>query len=76
MAVAEVDSGNEKVEEFLEARGWVRGESAQNPGGGTLVVASQAISADPSSISFSEARILATEEAFLQAMGELALETQ
>jgi hypothetical protein len=71
MAVSEVDSGNEKVEEFLEARGWIRGQSAQNPGGGTLVVASQSISADPKSISFSEARILATEEAFLQAMGEL-----
>lgn len=71
MAVSEVDSGNEKVEEFLEARGWVRGESDQNPGGGRLVVASQAISADPTSISFSEARIMATEEAFLQAMGEL-----
>ncbi|MBQ0745200.1 MAG: hypothetical protein KBT82_00245 [Marinobacter sp.] len=71
MAVSEVDPGNEKVEEFLDARGWARGESANNPGGGTLVVASQAISADPTSISFSEARILATEEAFLQAMGEL-----
>lgn len=71
MAVKEVDSGNEKVQEFLEARGWVRGQSEQNPGGGMLVVASQAISADPTSISFSEARILATEEAFLQAMGEL-----
>lgn len=71
MAVKEVDSGNEMVQEFLDARGWVRGQSANNPGGGMLVVASQAISADPTSISFSEARILATEEAFLQAMGEL-----
>lgn len=71
MAVAEVDRGDELVQEFLEARGWVRGQSASNPGGGTLVVATQPIAADPSTIEFSEARILATEEAFLQAMGEL-----
>ena len=36
-----------------------------------MVVASQAISADPTNISFSQARIIATEEAFLKAMGEL-----
>lgn len=71
MSVSEVDPGDGKIQEFLEARGWVRGQSEQNPAGGTLVVASQAISADPSSISFSQARIIATEEAFLKAMGEL-----
>ncbi|HEV8077055.1 MAG TPA: hypothetical protein VGP45_01585, partial [Marinobacter sp.] len=67
MSVTEVDSGTEKIDAFLEARGWVRGQSERNPGGGTLVVTSQAINADPSSIAFSEARVLATEEAFLQA---------
>jgi hypothetical protein len=71
MSVTEVDSGTEKIDAFLGARGWIRGQSERNPGGGTLVVTSQAISADPSSIAFSEARVLATEEAFLQAMGEL-----
>ncbi|OEY65500.1 hypothetical protein BG841_02850 [Marinobacter sp. X15-166B] len=71
MAVTEVDAGSTVIDEYLDARGWSRGQSKNNPGGGTLVVASQAISADPTSIAFSEARILATEEAFLQAMGEL-----
>ncbi len=71
MAVSEVDGGDKKIQEFLDARGWVRGESKSNPAGGTLVVASQAISADPGTIEFSQARIIATEEAFLKAMGEL-----
>ncbi|MFC4259164.1 DUF6844 domain-containing protein [Marinobacter lacisalsi] len=71
MAVSEVDPGDEKIQEFLDARGWVRGQSEKNPAGGTLVVASQAIAADPSTIEFSQARIIATEEAFLKAMGEL-----
>ncbi|GHD50485.1 hypothetical protein SAMN05216429_10897 [Marinobacter persicus] len=71
MAVSEVDPGDKKIQEFLDARGWVRGQSEKNPAGGTLVVASQAISADPTNISFSQARIIATEEAFLKAMGEL-----
>jgi len=71
MSVSEVDPGDGKIQEFLDARGWVRGESDKNPAGGTLVVTSQAIAADPSSISFSQARIIATEEAFLKAMGEL-----
>lgn len=71
MSVSEVDPGDGKIQEFLDARGWVRGESEKNPAGGTLVVTSQAIAADPSSISFSQARIIATEEAFLKAMGEL-----
>lgn len=71
MAVSEVDPGDKKIQEFLDARGWVRGESDKNPAGGTLVVASQAIAADPSTIEFSQARIIATEEAFLKAMGEL-----
>jgi hypothetical protein len=71
MSVTEVDSGTAKIDEFLEARGWIRGQSERNPGGGTLVVTSQAINSDPSSIAFSDARVLATEEAFLQAMGEL-----
>lgn len=70
-AVSEVDRGDDLVMEFLDARGWIRGQSASNPGGGTIVVVTQAIAADPSTIEFSEARILATEEAFLQAMGEL-----
>ncbi|WP_372972720.1 DUF6844 domain-containing protein [Marinobacter sp.] len=71
MAVSEVDPGDKKIQEFLDARGWVRGESDKNPAGGTLVVASQAIAADPSTIQFSQARVIATEEAFLKAMGEL-----
>lgn len=71
MAVSEVDSGDKKIQEFLEARGWSRGQSDNNPGGGNLVVATQAIASDPTSISFSQARIIATEEAFLKAMGEL-----
>ncbi|MFW5823819.1 MAG: DUF6844 domain-containing protein [Marinobacter sp.] len=71
MAVSEVDPGDKKIQEFLDARGWVRGESESNPAGGTLVVASQAIGADPSTIQFSQARVIATEEAFLKAMGEL-----
>ncbi|WP_166253838.1 DUF6844 domain-containing protein [Marinobacter salicampi] len=71
MAVSEVDAGDEKVQEFLEARGWIQGESEKNPGGGMLVVGSASVAADPSDISYSEARILATQEAFLGAMGEL-----
>ncbi len=71
MAVSEVDPGDKKIQEFLDARGWVRGESDRNPAGGTLVVASQAIAADPAHIEFSQARVIATEEAFLKAMGEL-----
>ena len=71
MAVSEVDPGDKKIQEFLDARGWVRGESKSNPAGGTLVVASQAVAADPGTIEFSQARIIATEEAFLKAMGEL-----
>lgn len=71
MSVSEVDPGDERIQEFLDARGWVRGQSENNPAGGTLVVTSQAIAADPSRISFSQARIIATEEAFLKAMGEL-----
>ena len=71
MAVSEVSQGDEKIQEFLDERGWVRGQSDRNPGGGMLVVASKSIPADPSSISFSQARVIATEEAFLKAMGEL-----
>lgn len=71
MSVDEVDPGDGKIQEYLDARGWVRGQSEKNPAGGTLVVASQAIAADPMNISFSQARIIATEEAFLKAMGEL-----
>lgn len=74
MAVSEVDPGDKKIQEFLDARGWVRGQSEKNPAGGTLVVTSQAIAADPSTIEFSQARIIATEEAFLKAMGELVSE--
>jgi hypothetical protein len=71
MAVSEVDSGNEEVQKFLEARGWVQGESEKNPGGGTLVIGRASVAADSTDISYSEARILATQEAFLSAMGEL-----
>ncbi|WBA18265.1 DUF6844 domain-containing protein [Salinivibrio kushneri] len=71
MAVDEVSRGDERILDFLDERGWVRGQSNKNPAGGMLVVASSSIPADPSSISFSEARIIATEEAFLKAMGEL-----
>lgn len=71
MAVSEVDPGDKRIQEFLDARGWVRGESESNPAGGMLVVASQAIAAEPTNIEFSQARVIATEEAFLKAMGEL-----
>ncbi|WP_344704017.1 DUF6844 domain-containing protein [Halomonas cibimaris] len=71
MAVGEVSRSDEKIQAFLNERGWVQGESPNNPAGGTLVVASQDIAVDPTSIDFSQARLIATEEAFLQAMGEL-----
>lgn len=71
MAVSEVDAGNEEVQKFLDARGWVQGESEKNPGGGMLVVGRASVAADSTDISYSEARILATQEAFLGAMGEL-----
>ncbi|MDR9440665.1 MAG: hypothetical protein RI841_14385, partial [Halomonas sp.] len=61
----------EKIQAFLQDRGWVQGESANNPANGTLVVASADIAMDPTSVDFSQARLIATEEAFLQAMGEL-----
>ncbi|MDT8879218.1 hypothetical protein RSO68_07030 [Halomonas saccharevitans] len=70
-AVDEVSQSDEKIQAFLRSRGWVQGESSGNPAGGILVVASQDIAADPTSIDFSQARLIATEEAFLQAMGEL-----
>jgi len=70
-AVDEVSQSDEKIQAFLRSRGWVQGESSSNPAGGILVVASQDIAADPTSIDFSQARLIATEEAFLQAMGEL-----
>ncbi|NYS60500.1 DUF6844 domain-containing protein [Vreelandella salicampi] len=71
MAIDEVSRSDEKIQAFLNERGWVQGESPNNPAGGTLVVTSQDIAADPTSIDFSQARLIATEEAFLQAMGEL-----
>lgn len=70
-SVDEVSQSDEKIQAFLESRGWVQGESGSNPAGGILVVASQDIPADPTSIDFGQARLTATEEAFLQAMGEL-----
>ncbi|SDJ34869.1 DUF6844 domain-containing protein [Billgrantia gudaonensis] len=70
-AIDEVSQSDEKIQAFLQDRGWVQGESANNPAGGTLVVASADIAMDPTSIDFSQARLIATEEAFLQAMGEL-----
>lgn len=71
MAVKEVSSSGELVRRFLEQRGWQQGPHAGNPAGGNLVVVTESIPADPSTIEFSQARLIATEEAFLKAMGEL-----
>jgi|GEM_PF-1152708 len=71
MAVKEVSNSGELIQRFLEARGWQQGPHAGNPAGGNLVVATESIPADPSTIEFSQARLIATEEAFLKAMGEL-----
>ncbi|MCG5535593.1 DUF6844 domain-containing protein [Ectothiorhodospira mobilis] len=71
MSVSEASPGDNLVRQFLEERGWQMGQSPKNPGGGTLVVATEDIIMDPSSIEFSQARLQATEAAFLKAMGEL-----
>lgn len=71
MAVKEVSNSGELIQRFLEQRGWQQGPHAGNPSGGNLVVATESIAADPSTIEFSQARLIATEEAFLKAMGEL-----
>ncbi|MCK0715657.1 DUF6844 domain-containing protein [Chromohalobacter sarecensis] len=71
LAVDEVSNSEELIQRFLEKRGWQQGPHASNPAGGNMVVATESIPADPSTIEFSQARLIATEEAFLKAMGEL-----
>ncbi len=71
IAVDEVSKSDQLIQRFLEQRGWQQGPHAGNPDGGNLVVATESIAADPSTIDFSQARLIATEEAFLKAMGKL-----
>lgn len=72
VSMDELGSSDSEVDAFLAERGWVRGECSCNPAGGTLVVAEADIAVSPNLISFSEARLMATEEAYLTAVGDLA----
>ncbi|ASJ76663.1 hypothetical protein [Granulosicoccus antarcticus] len=72
VSMDEIGSADEQIEVFLSERGWVRGECSCNPAGGTLVVAEADIAVSADQIRFSEARLMATEEAYLTAVGIFA----
>ena len=72
ISMDEIGSSEQQINEFLAERGWVRGECACNPAGGTLVVAEADILISPDEIGFSESRLVATEEAYLTAVGDFA----
>ncbi len=72
ISMDEIGSVDAQVDAFLKERGWQLGECSCNPAGGTLVIADAPISSGPELIEFSKARLIATDEAFLTAMGEFA----
>lgn len=72
LSVDAFGSVDAEIDAFLAERGWQRGECACNPAGGVLVVAEADVAVPADRIGFSEARLLATEEAYLKAIGAFA----